>query len=125
MAFRSSSSGSAALQREAVPEADAPSSFKGLVACRRCYLVKTYEQFYTDGCENCIFLSLKENKDQCDQCTSRNYNGVIAMLRPTKSWVARWQGIAQFCSGAYAIRVNDPLPNDIRQTLIDKGIPVS
>ena len=41
-----------------------PSDLKKLRGCLRCYLVKTEQQFKTDGCENCPFLHLDEDMDQ-------------------------------------------------------------
>ena len=38
--------------------ASAPSSLRGIRACKRCGILKTLEQFINDGCENCPFLEM-------------------------------------------------------------------
>lgn len=40
--------------------AEIPEEMKGLRACLRCALIKTYAQFYESGCENCEFLEMQE-----------------------------------------------------------------
>ena len=125
LASASGSAGAAKAKGKAelgVPEADAPDRLRGMVACRRCYLVKTYTQFYSDGCDNCPFLGMKEDKERCDQCTTSNYQGLVASMRPTKSWVAKWQGLQEFCSGVYAMRVNAELAEEIKEELRTKNV---
>ena len=39
-------------------QASAPTSMKGMRACKRCGLLKTIDQFINDGCENCPFLEM-------------------------------------------------------------------
>ena len=109
---------------EPPPAADAPNRLRGMVACRRCYLVKTFEQFYQDGCENCPFLRMNDgNLERCKECTTPKYQGLAAMMRNKQSWVAKWQGLAKFCTGVYAMRVNAELPEHIKDELIQKNIP--
>jgi len=44
------------------------------------------------ACNNCDdFLHLKHNRDKVFECTSANFDGMIAMMDPTDSWVAKWQ----------------------------------
>ena len=38
------------------------------------------------------------------QCTSANFDGMIAIMKPSESWAARWQGIQNFVPGCYALR---------------------
>jgi len=40
--------------------AEIPEEMKGMRACLRCALIKTYSQFYESGCENCEFLEMQE-----------------------------------------------------------------
>jgi transcription elongation factor SPT4 len=44
-------------------------------ACLRCKLVKTFDQFLTDGCENCETLNLKNNTELVSQWTTNAYSG--------------------------------------------------
>ena len=43
---------------EELANATAPSSLKGVRACKRCGLLKTLDQFINAGCENCPFLDM-------------------------------------------------------------------
>eukprot|EP01032_Pedospumella_encystans_P008294 gene8294-9866_t len=47
--------------------ADIPDEFKGLRACLRCSLIKTFEQFNDKGCENCEFIDLEGNKGRIEE----------------------------------------------------------
>lgn len=85
--------------------ADIPTEFKHTRACLRCQLIKQYDQFYKDGCENCEFLDMAESKDRINQCTTAFYEGMIALLEPQKSWVAKWQRFQSNVPGLYAIEV--------------------
>ena len=56
-------------------------------------------------------------------CTSPTFEGMIASMKPNKSWVARWfrmlirQRIDKFIPGIYAVQVVGQLPYDIDQEL--------
>ena len=39
-------------------DATVPSELKGIRACKRCGILKTLDQFMTQGCENCPFLDM-------------------------------------------------------------------
>ena len=39
-------------------QASAPTSIKGMRACKRCGILKTLDQFINEGCENCPFLEM-------------------------------------------------------------------
>jgi hypothetical protein len=52
-------------QEEEVPQAiaelsqsSAPTSMRGIRACKRCGILKTLDQFLNEGCENCPFLDM-------------------------------------------------------------------
>ncbi|KAL6572468.1 hypothetical protein OROMI_013426 [Orobanche minor] len=71
--------------------AQIPTSFgHGLRACRRCRLVKTYDQFRASGCENCAFFQMKDDHDRVVDCTTANFTGIISVMDPTRTWAARW-----------------------------------
>merc|ERR1711973_806117 len=50
-------------------------------------------------------LHLKRNRDNVYDCTSSNFEGMIAACKPEDSWVCRWQRINKFNKGVYAISV--------------------
>ncbi|CAD7078396.1 unnamed protein product [Hermetia illucens] len=101
-----------------------PKDLRGLRACLVCSLVKTFEQFEYDGCDNCEeFLQMKNNKDQVYDCTSNNFDGIIAVMSPEDSWVTKWQRINRFCKGIYAISVSGRLPNATIRDMKNRGIP--
>lgn len=59
-------------------------------------LFQSFDQFEIDGCENCEeFLRVKGNKDQVYDCTSSNFDGLIAVMSPEDSWVCKWQRISK------------------------------
>ncbi|KAJ0784535.1 putative transcription initiation Spt4, spt4/RpoE2 zinc finger, Spt4 superfamily [Helianthus annuus] len=71
--------------------AQIPTSFgHELRACRRCRLVKTYDQFRDTGCENCPFFKMHEDSDIVADCTTGTFNGIIALMDPSRSWAAKW-----------------------------------
>ena len=118
-----------------------PKNLKQLRACLVCSLVKTFDQFEADGCDNCEsvlhlkavikqtkhtpilpcslsafsqnFLNLighlimsfdemlvltgcQRNRDNVYDCTSSNFEGMIASCKPEDSWVCKWQRISKF-----------------------------
>ncbi|XP_068601106.1 transcription elongation factor SPT4 isoform X2 [Brachionichthys hirsutus] len=69
-----------------------PKDLRHLRACLLCSLVKTIDQFEYDGCDNCeSYLQMKGNREMVYECTSSSFDGVIAMMSPEDSWVAKWQ----------------------------------
>ncbi|XP_055607255.1 transcription elongation factor SPT4 [Uranotaenia lowii] len=101
-----------------------PKDLRGLRACLVCSLVKTFDQFEIEGCENCEdFLRLKGNKDQVYDCTSNNFDGLIAVMQPDDSWVCKWQRINRFNKGVYAISVSGRLPNSVIREMKNHNIP--
>ncbi|KAI8924336.1 Spt4/RpoE2 zinc finger-domain-containing protein [Entophlyctis helioformis] len=106
--------------------AEIPADRRKLRACLLCSLIKAQASFKRDGCDNCEeVLRFKGTTDRMLECTSANYDGVIAMMRPDASWVARWQRVDKFTRGMYAIRVAGRLPEGIQDMLADRGIKYS
>ena len=56
-----------------------PSSLRGLRACMFCSLVKTTDQFFESGCENCPFLDLADNRERILQATSGSFAGYFVL----------------------------------------------
>ncbi|KAH9628821.1 hypothetical protein HF086_004981 [Spodoptera exigua] len=97
-----------------------PKDLRGLRACLVCSLIKTFDQFEYDGCDNCDeFLRLKNNKDNVYDCTSNNFDGMIAVMSPEDSWVCKWQH--RFCKGVYAISVSGRLPAGVIRDMKSRG----
>ena len=62
-----------------------PTELKKLRACLDCHLIKTYDQFKKEGCDNCSF----QKTEIVDKIT-KNFNGIIAITNPKKSWAAKY-----------------------------------
>mmetsp|Transcript_35014 Transcript_35014/g.35653 ORF Transcript_35014/g.35653 Transcript_35014/m.35653 type:complete len:124 (+) Transcript_35014:172-543(+) len=103
--------------------ADIPDKFKDARACLRCSLIKTFQQFYDTGCENCPFLQMEGNNNKIQSCTTAFFEGTIALLDPEGSWVAKWQRIAKNIPGLYAVEVAGVLPDDMLGVCEDHGLP--
>jgi len=100
-----------------------PSRKEKLRACLLCGLIKSALLFKRDGCQNCDdILQMQNSMRKVGECTSSNFDGVVAMMNPDKSWVARWQRCNNFSRGLYAIRVSGMLPDDIVDGMSDRGI---
>lgn len=100
-----------------------PRDFHNLRACLLCHLIKNADQFEKNGCENCEqYLALRHHRDMIQQCTTANFNGMIALCQPDDSWVARWQRISRKSRGMYAIDVSGKLPQGIIQELRSMGV---
>ena len=93
--------------------AEIPDDFKGLRACLRCSLLKTFSQFEESGCENCDFLVMKDNAERVHECTTAYFEGAVAVMEAQNSWVAKWQRIATFLPGMYALDVQGKLPDEM------------
>lgn len=78
-------------------------------------------QWVRDGNENVPFLLSPNEREIVFEVTSPNFDGLVAMMKPDESWVARWQGITTFVPGCYALRVRGTLPEQHRQTLEENG----
>ena len=92
--------------------AELPDELKALKACLSCSLVKTYTQFYNKGCDNCIFLKMTNDPKKVKSCTTSYFEGLIGLVEPQNSWVAKWQRIVQMKPGMYAIQVSGTLQDE-------------
>ena len=85
---------------------------KQLRACLLCSIIQTPADFRKHGCPNCeeimgvrliftiayilishipCFVQMKGYADRIQSCTTTHFEGVIAVINPEDSWVARWQ----------------------------------
>ncbi|KAI5705792.1 hypothetical protein M8J76_007961 [Diaphorina citri] len=97
--------------------------FRQARACLGCSQIKTFDQFEFDGCDNCDeFLHMKNSRDNVYNCTSSNFDGMIALMDPKDSWVAKWQRINRFVPGVYAISVAGRLPHSAITEMQRRGI---
>ena len=88
-----------------------------------CGLVQSYDQFLSSGCPNCeSFLSLRGNVDRVLDSTAITFMGLVGMVKPKESWVARWQGISGRAKGMYAARVRGQLTGDVLDICDAQGI---
>ena len=99
-----------------------PLGDKKLRACMVTGLVKTEEQFLREGNDNVACLNMQGDRDMVLECTSAQFDGMIAVMKPNESWAARWQGIQNFVPGCYALRVRGTLKAEHVVTLEDNGI---
>mmetsp|Transcript_24387 Transcript_24387/g.68392 ORF Transcript_24387/g.68392 Transcript_24387/m.68392 type:complete len:116 (+) Transcript_24387:114-461(+) len=89
-----------------------PTELRDLRSCMICSLVKTAGQFLEDGCDNCPFLGLKDDRKAVADCTSSSFEGFLGMVENQKSWVARWQMLdaMKLEPAVYAISVRGEPP---------------
>lgn len=65
---------------------------------------------------------MKNNRENVYDCTSTNFDGMIAVMSPEDSWVCKWQRISRFCKGVYAVSVSGQLPAGIVRDMKSRGI---
>ncbi|OQS07029.1 transcription elongation factor SPT4 [Thraustotheca clavata] len=102
--------------------AEIPTTFRELRACMVCSLVKTYSQFYESGCDNCTVLNMQDNRQRVTDCTTAYFEGMIAMMQPRESWVAKWRRIGRHVPGIYAVSVTGELTENIKKYLEDNNM---
>lgn len=102
--------------------ASVPNNMRAVRACKRCGLLKTPEQFYDEGCENCPFLDMADNMERVNSCTTAFFEGQCAVMDPRESWAAKWIRVDNCLPGVYAITVTGFLDRDIEEDLENRGI---
>ena len=83
-------------------------------------MIKTEEQWMKEGCDNCESLDIKNDVDRMINCTSARFEGMISLIYPSQSWVAKWNRIEHKVPGCYAFDVQGVLPEDIPEEDEDK-----
>ncbi|KAI0056800.1 transcription initiation Spt4 [Artomyces pyxidatus] len=96
---------------------------KQLRACLLCSIIQTPVDFRRTGCPNCEeLMQMKGSPDRIQMCTTTYFDGIIAVIDPENSWVARWQRTAKYVRGMYAVRVKGRIPEDVEAELESRGI---
>ncbi|EOB12213.1 Transcription elongation factor SPT4 [Nosema bombycis CQ1] len=86
---------------------DFPNSLSSkLRACKICSQLKPLSSFKSNGCENCPMF------DKDDEILSNKFKGMIGLVDPEKSWVAKWQRINENKKGLYAMTVEGELSDE-------------
>lgn len=90
-----------------------PDGINRLRACLGCRIILTREQFVRDGCPCCADrIKMKENDGRVAACTTTNFQGFIAMMRPG-AFVSRFVGLDKRNPGLYAMQVTGEIPDSI------------
>ncbi|WOO82014.1 Transcription elongation factor SPT4 [Vanrija pseudolonga] len=93
-----------------------------LRACLVCSVLQPLKDFIDSGCPNCEnIVQMQGSHERVSECTSTIYDGMIAMLEPEESWVARWQRIDKKKRGLYAVRVTGRPPQDVIDAIEAQG----
>jgi len=80
-----------------------PGSSRRLRACVYCRLVLNQEKWgRLRMCPNC------PNSFGGPDETTDNFESLISLVLPMKSWVAEWQGMKNLIPGVYAMAIRDP-----------------
>ncbi|KAI6046524.1 Spt4/RpoE2 zinc finger-domain-containing protein [Pisolithus marmoratus] len=97
--------------------------YKSLRACLLCSIVQHPTDFKKNGCPNCEeIMQMKGSTDRISVCTTTYFDGIIAVIDPESSWVARWQRTSKYVRGMYAVRVKGRVPDDVEVELENRGI---
>jgi transcription elongation factor SPT4 len=100
-----------------------PNQQRNMRACMVCSVVRTQQQFLTQGCPNCEdILELAGNPEQINDCTSQVFEGLITVADTTRSWVARYQRLEGYKPGVYATQVEGILPDEVIGAVESAGI---
>lgn len=91
-----------------VSHAQLPSEVRGksLRACIKCKLIKTVDQFKAIGCDNCNASGKGYDFDRINEETTTYYDGFQCLMKPTESWVAKWQRQVKLLPGMYALNIS-------------------
>lgn len=68
-------------------------------ACKFCSHIASQSNFKSKGCQNCVSINKKS------KFTSGKFKGLIGLVDPENSWVAKWQRISTCKPGLYAMTV--------------------
>mmetsp|Transcript_5028 Transcript_5028/g.6505 ORF Transcript_5028/g.6505 Transcript_5028/m.6505 type:complete len:140 (+) Transcript_5028:94-513(+) len=101
--------------------ASAPNHIAGMRACKRCGILKTLNQFLDDGCENCPFFDMEDDRQKTEMYTTAFFEGEVAVMDPRESWTAKWLRVDTFLPGVYAITIIGTFDKDTIEDLESRG----
>ena len=96
-----------------------PIELKKLRACKKCHLVKSEKQFKKSGCDNCPAFG-SEGFSVYEYTTS-NFESIVCVMDPHKSWVSRHLNLSQFIPGSYAVNVKAQLSEELLELFGNKN----
>ncbi|PVU92402.1 hypothetical protein BB561_003860 [Smittium simulii] len=65
---------------------------------------------------------MRGNMDRVMECTSSNFDGIIALMDPSRSWVSKWNHLEAYYPGIYASYVSGRIPEDVEDMLVEHGV---
>ena len=87
-----------------------PKDYKRLAACAHCKLIQDDNQWQTlSKCPNCGMSP-----------DPRDFSGMISMMMPAESWVAKWNNVTGKMPGIYAMHVKDMGADDKLERQLDQ-----
>ncbi|KAK8816117.1 transcription elongation factor SPT4 [Blastocystis sp. ATCC 50177/Nand II] len=100
-----------------------PPGLNALRACKLCKLIKSYDQFLHNGCENCEdILHMAGDDEKVREMTSPYFDGMVSIMDREHSWVASWLQKKGLIPAIYAINVTGRLPDYVREDLQQRGM---
>lgn len=60
---------------------------RNLRCCVPCRLVKTLEQFFEQGCENCHFLDMEGDRERIEDCTTTEFHVRVLRIELRSIWI--------------------------------------
>ncbi|WIA11853.1 hypothetical protein OEZ86_002841 [Tetradesmus obliquus] len=94
---------------------------KHLRACFVCKLIKATAQFMDSGCDNCRWMDMSD-MESLEQCTTTNFSGLMTLMEPPTSWVAKWTHTSKCVPGCYALSINEEMPRRLQESLENRGV---
>jgi|TARA_B110000305_G_C18799861_1_gene342151 transcription elongation factor SPT4 len=79
-----------------------------------------HQQFFEEGCDNCAFFQMIDDRDRVAECTTPSYSGIVSTIDPAGSWTAKWLRLGKMVPGCYALEINDDVPEGIQQEIEDR-----
>jgi hypothetical protein len=79
-------------------------------------------QFFELGCPQCHDLKMQENEGRVAACTTQDFEGIIANIRPG-GFATRFTGLEKRMPGFYALVVRGEIPATIMMDDMDADLP--
>ncbi|KEG12983.1 hypothetical protein DQ04_01291130 [Trypanosoma grayi] len=87
------------------PPPQLPIGDRAYLACRRCRLVLTEQQFLRDGCSLCGTGPVR--REELLDVATADFTNFVGLIAPEKSWVARLIGKTDCPNGVFAAALDD------------------